>query len=178
MTFHSELRTRYSELVLVIIAMSCMFSQNVFAQGDMMEKQKLRELLDQRKERFSDYFNSMEKRSGIFGNKTKKDISASNEILKEVVRTDNEIIQVLNRALDYKTFEKTGFNYDRLNQDQLIANLQKANDTLVKQQQQLSKETSGNKKQVRNWRLIAILLFVFIVIKGGLNLIRKKSRVA
>ncbi|MEP7265867.1 MAG: hypothetical protein ABI772_15285 [Bacteroidota bacterium] len=162
----------------MIILLSSTLFQNAFAQGDMMEKQKLRELLDKRKERFSDYFNSMEKRSGIFGNKTKKDLSASNEILKEVVRTDNQIIQVLNRAMDYKTFEKTGFNYEKLSQDQLIRNLQTANDTLTKTQVQLTKEISGNKNQVRNWRLIAILLFVFIIIRGGINFRRRKSGTA
>jgi len=44
---------------------------------DMMEKERLKELLDERKEKFDSYFSSIEKRSGIFGNKTKKDMQKS-----------------------------------------------------------------------------------------------------
>jgi hypothetical protein len=126
-------------------------------QPDILEKVRLKELIDQRKEKFSDYFESIEKKSGIFGNKTKKDLTRSNDVLRDIVRTDNEIISVLNRALDYKSFEKTGFNYEKLEQDQRVADLERAADTLYKQQQLLTKENVKGKKQSNFWRTIAIL---------------------
>ena len=98
-----------------------------------MEKKKLYDLLEQRKQRFNSYSSSIEKRSGIFGNKTKKDIQQSNEILREIVRTDNDIINVLNRAVDFKTYEKVNLNYNVNENSQQLENLTRATDTLEKQ---------------------------------------------
>jgi hypothetical protein len=143
-------------------------------QPQIIERQMLKELLDDRKTRFSDYFNSIEKRSGIFGNKTKKDLTGSNVILTEIVKTDNRIIQVLNRALDYKTFEKTGFNYDKLADEQRIAELLRATDTLNTQRVLLSDTVKIKKKQVLLWKWIAGLSAAAFIIQQFLH--RKKIR--
>jgi hypothetical protein len=130
---------------------------------DLMEKEKLHELIEQRKIRFSAYFNSIEKKSGIFGNKTKKDLTLSNSILTDIVKTDNQIIQVLNRALDYKSFEKTGFNYEKLEQDQQIQNLTLNNQVLIKKQELLIEENNKNKSAEKYWKNISVFLIIILV---------------
>jgi hypothetical protein len=159
--------------IFVFISAPC-FSQ---PQPDLIEKVHLKELLDQRKERFSDYFNSIEKKSGIFGNKTKKDLTRSNDVLRDIVRTDNEIISVLNRALDYKSFEKTGFNYEKLEQDRRVTDLKNATDTLTKQLEFSSKEIVKIKKQSGFWKTIAtleVLLFIGIFYRSY----RRRKKIA
>lgn len=130
----------------------------------------LKELLRDRREKFDAYSQSLEQRSGIFGNKTKKDIRESNTVLINIVRTDNHIIQVLNRVLDFRTYEKVNMNYD-LNQNKRQANkLLQATDTLSKQVSALTKSNVSLAKSNRNlsaWLYITLFfLFVFLLIQA------------
>ena len=45
--------------------------------------------------------------TGIFGLQTKKDIKRSNDILMDIVKTDNDIYDQLKILLNYKTFQQT-----------------------------------------------------------------------
>lgn len=127
---------------------------------------ELKELLRYRREKFDAYSQSLEQRSGIFGNKTKKDIRESNTVLINIVRTDNHIIQVLNRVLDFRTFEKVNMNYD-LNQNKRQADmLIQATDTLSKQVTALTKSNVTLAKRNRNlsaWLYIT-LFFLFVLL--------------
>ena len=67
---------------------------------------ELNSLLQERKLKFEVYTSSLEKRTGFFGNKTKKDMDHSNAILIEIVKLDNRIISTLNHVIDFRNFEK------------------------------------------------------------------------
>ncbi|MEO5572351.1 MAG: hypothetical protein ABIT08_04740 [Bacteroidia bacterium] len=109
-------------------------SINGFAQKNVVQDRKdLQELLNKRKEKFDSYTASLEKRSGIFGNKTKKDILISNEVLVNIVLTDNRIINTLNRVIDFRNFETSNTKFDAAVQNQNYDNLLHATDTLSKQ---------------------------------------------
>jgi hypothetical protein len=130
-----------------------------------MEKEKLKQLINERKEKFDTYFSSIEKRSGIFGNKTKKDLLQSNKVLVEIVKTDNNIISVLNRALDFKSFEKTNFNYDKLEQDRKIQELSINNDRLLielKSAKEKEMDMNGSNILLKITALIEFFLLAFI----------------
>src|SRR5690554_3634155 len=58
-----------------------------------LQRQKVNHLLDQRSARFGHFDESLKKRTGIFGLKTKRDMQASLDILHEIVLTDNEIFR-------------------------------------------------------------------------------------
>ncbi|MBL0048536.1 MAG: hypothetical protein IPP32_10630 [Bacteroidetes bacterium] len=131
---------------------------------------ELKDLLRDRRVKFDAYSQSLEQHSGIFGNKTKKDIRESNTVLINIVRTDNHIIQVLNRVLDYRTYEKVNMNYD-LNQNKRQANmLMQATDTLSKQVSALTKSNVDLAKRNRNlsaWLYITLFfLFVLLLMLG------------
>jgi len=83
----------------------------LFAQNDssayQTQRVKINKLLDQRSERFGQYENSLGTRSGIFGLKTKRDMQTSNDILRQIVLTDNDIFSELKVLLDYKDLEKS-----------------------------------------------------------------------
>ncbi len=75
--------------------------------GYEQQRQKVNELLAQRSARFGQFDESLQKRTGIFGLKTKKDMQASIDILKQIVLTDNDIFRETKLLLDYKDFEKS-----------------------------------------------------------------------
>ena len=53
--------------------------------GYEAQRQKVNELLQQRSARFGQFDESLKQRTGIFGLKTKKDMQASIDILKQIV---------------------------------------------------------------------------------------------
>ncbi len=151
MTF---LRILFFGLVFIISAVP------VAAQKDFSERKRLYDLMEERKKNFSNYLESLEKKSGIFGGRTKNDMRASIEVLKAIVETDNKIISVLNRAIDFKVYEKTKTNYDRLDTDKRLINLIHASDTLLKQVNFLKQELSKSESVLRKQRVYIVLLLI------------------
>jgi len=80
-----------------------------FAQQDTSayasQRVKVNTLLKERSERFGQYDESLNQRTGIFGWQTKKDIKNSNEILRQVVLTDNNIFKELKILMEYKDLQ-------------------------------------------------------------------------
>src|SRR6478736_3298015 len=70
------------------------------------DRAELQKLLEERQKKFSAYSESLRKRSGFFGGKSKADIQRSNEVLRDIIESDNKIMSVLNRVVDFKTYEK------------------------------------------------------------------------
>ena len=114
---------------------SCVLIAQSSVQRDRME---LRQLLSERQQKFDSFSLSLEKRSGIFGNKTKGDMKASNEVLIEIVKTDNKIIRSLNRVVDFRNYEKVTMNYDLRDRNSTLNGLATAVDTLSKQNEALA----------------------------------------
>lgn len=159
-------------LNLLIINMSILgYAQR----STITERIELQRLLEERKMKFDTFIVSLEKRSGIFGNKTKKDIQRSNDVLKEIVVTDNNIIRVLNRAVDFKNYEKTSITYDYAKQEDQLANLLHAADILSKQVETLQAENASLKIKSRKLQLL-VFLFAVVTI-WTMVLLRRKNKI-
>lgn len=139
----------------------------VSAQNDSsayeLQRKKINELLNERSSRFGQYESSLGRRSGIFGLKTKKDMQFSNDILRQIVLTDNDIFSELKILLDYKDFEKqqletrTETVEGRIDRYQsTITDLQQENEKLRAEAAQSIEE---NEKQ--NIYLLVLLLSLF-----------------
>jgi len=72
-----------------------------------LQRKNINGMLAQRTQKFGRYDQSLSMHTGIFGLQTKKDIRRSNEILMDIVRTDNAIYRELKILLDYRTFQQT-----------------------------------------------------------------------
>jgi hypothetical protein len=70
------------------------------------QRKKINLLLQERTQKFGQYNVSLTEHTGIFGLQTKKDIRRSNEILMNIVSTDNEIFRQLKILLDYRTSQQ------------------------------------------------------------------------
>jgi hypothetical protein len=127
------------------------------------DRKDLHDLVELRRERFDSYSRSLEKRSGIFGNKSKKDIQRSNEVLMGIVEIDNRIISTLNRVIDYKSYEKVNRNYDWMQNNDQVSNLRQATDTLTKQVDQLAITNAQLKTKTKKLRWIAYILSALLI---------------
>jgi len=98
------------KLILIITLFLTAGISQVSAQNDSSayetQRKKINQLLEERSSRFGQYESSLGKRSGIFGLKTKKDMQFSNDILRQIVLTDNDVFSELKILLDYKDLEK------------------------------------------------------------------------
>jgi len=97
----------------LLIVLFLLFTANTFAQVNtdslayQLQRKKINAMLDMRHQKFGEYDQSLAQHTGIFGFQTKKDIRRSNDILMDIVKTDNDIFQQLKILLDYRTFQQT-----------------------------------------------------------------------
>lgn len=68
-----------------------------------LQRQKINGLLAARNLKYGSYTQSLSQHSGIFGLQTKKDIKRSEDILRQMVNTDDTIFKELKILFDYKT---------------------------------------------------------------------------
>ncbi|WP_448699032.1 hypothetical protein ACFGVR_19085 [Mucilaginibacter sp. AW1-3] len=92
--------------IIIISATKC-FAVNTDSLVYQHQRDKINEMLEVRRQKFSQYTESLDKHTGIFGLQTKKDIKRSNEILMEIVQTDDDIFRELKILLEYRTFQQT-----------------------------------------------------------------------
>jgi len=91
----------------------CLFPVLVFAQKSssdslayQLQRAKINQMLESRRQKFGQYDESLKKHTGIFGLQTKKDIRRSNDILMDIVKTDDEIFRELKILMDYRVFQQ------------------------------------------------------------------------
>jgi len=70
------------------------------------QRKKINAMLTERTKKFGLYDESLTKHTGIFGLQTKKDIRRSNDILMDIVKTDNDIYKELKILLEFRTFQQ------------------------------------------------------------------------
>lgn len=107
---HTSIQRSLIVIICLFLAMLAHVQGQELIRADTVEyeqqRQKVNELLQQRSARFGQYEESLMQRTGIFGLKTRKDMQASIDILKEIVLTDNHIFRETKQLVDFKDFEK------------------------------------------------------------------------
>lgn len=114
--------------------------------GYETQRQKVNTLLQRRSARFGQFDESLKMRTGIFGLKTKKDMQASIDILKQIVLTDNDIFRETKMLLDYKDFEKSQIAQQANEFDGRINGYIKTISKLQREQERLSAEVDRLEK--------------------------------
>lgn len=117
---------------LFLLTAPLFFTAVVFAQVNTdsvaysQQRAKINAMLANRKVKFNQYDTSLTKRSGIFHMQTKGDIRKSNEILMDIVNTDDEIFIELKKLFDYRTNQ---LNYTAYQKKQVENNIKEAEKT-------------------------------------------------
>ena len=158
---------------IIFIIPFFLFVPQLKAQDSIGNIAELQKLLKERKDRFEAYATSADQRSGIFGNKTKKDLEKSREILFQIVKTDNTIFNELTRVISKRGMAKADYSYDEMAYKQTIDQLTLAADTLNKQLVAVKAINTSleNKADIQEWILysllgVIVLLTLGIVLKG------------
>src|ERR1700761_8728309 len=95
---------------ILLIAITSFFTLTASAQANtdslayQLQRKKINGMLEMRRQKFGEYDQSLAQHTGIFGLQTKKDIRRSNDILMDIVKTDDEIFTQLKVLLEYRTF--------------------------------------------------------------------------
>ena len=100
------------EKISAAVVILLFFTLGAFAQtandslAYQLQRKKINNMLAVRKIKFGSYDQSLNMHTGIFGLQTKKDIRRSNDILMDIVQTDNDIYKELKILLDYRAFQQ------------------------------------------------------------------------
>lgn len=155
--------------VFILLSYQPLLAQDTLAYE--VQRQRVNSLLDQRSARFGQFDQSLKARTGIFGLKTKKDMQASIDILKEIVTTDNNIFKETKVLLEYKDMEKTFISSEaeqstkRINgYVNTISKLQKNQEEQLLKIQELQ-QTSNRYRVLSLFSIIAVIALAFLLIK-------------
>lgn len=161
-----------------LYALSILFSGFcAAAQQDTMayaaQRVKVNTLLAERSQKFGQYDESLNQRTGIFGWQTKKDIKNSNEILRQVVLTDNNIFKELKILMDYKDLQNQQKVAVADNSEEKIQNYMRSIKKLQDKNEVLKSEIEKKKSGGLS---TYIIVFLLLVMAGGFYFFNKKLK--
>lgn len=120
-------------------------------------QEKLNKLVSERETLHRQWQEAESRASGIFGNRTKKDMIATNEWLERIVQKDNEIIAELELLKKIETaelgYEKEDYKFIAQKQEQDIGKLKRA---LAEKDKEIAAEKSN--KRVYEWTTLVFFL--------------------
>jgi hypothetical protein len=97
---------------LIFLSLLHFIGTSLFGQDDsdslsyQAQRKKINTLLARRAEKFGLYDESLQMRSGIFGQQTKEDIRHSNDLLEDIVKTDDTIYNQVKILLDFTSAQQ------------------------------------------------------------------------
>lgn len=140
------------------------------------QRKKINLLLQERTQKFGQYNVSLTEHTGIFGLQTKKDIRRSNDILMNIVSTDNEIFRQLKILLDYRTSQQEQVQIQsKQSEDVSVAYMNTIN-RLRNQQDLLKKQLAqAQAEQEKAKQPYLIVIGVLIITSILLLLTRKRT---
>jgi hypothetical protein len=155
--------------ILLLLLLS-FFLVNAFAQTGtdsaayQAQRKKINSMLAVRKQKFGQYDQSLSQHTGIFGLQTKKDISHSNDILMDIVKTDNDILIQTKILLDYRTFEQSQVQNHAAEVDNNTTGYMATINTLRAENDKLRHDVEVSDQQQKKISTRAIALAVALIV--------------
>ncbi|MGY6742305.1 MAG: Clp protease ClpB [Cecembia sp.] len=138
-----------------------------------MAQAKLETLLSERDKMHREWKASESKKSGIFGNRTKKDMIETNEWMARIIQKDNQIMDELKMLSEIEkteiTYEKNDYKFISQKQEREIAILKRA---LAEKDQVV--EAKRSDKRTYEW---TTLIFFLSTMTFAYLFYRQKKRV-
>lgn len=136
------------------------------------QRKKINSMLAIRQRKFGQYDQSLSKHTGIFGLQTKKDIRHSNDILMDIVKTDNDIFVQTKILLDYRTFEQNQAQSHAVEVDNnatgymlTINKLRAANDKL-KQNAEAAEDQQAKTSKTATAIIFALIFIIILLLRA------------
>ena len=165
-------------IIIILLPISGIFAAQDTTLTYESQRQKVNKLLQQRSARFGDFSESLQRRTGIFGLKTKKDMQASIDILKQIVLNDNDIFRETKTLLDFKDVQKSDVEQRASELDNRVRGYIKAISNMQKEREILKADLAAAEKRAgRNtlflfFALLIIAALVFILLRNRRSLRR------
>ncbi|NOW94153.1 hypothetical protein [Mucilaginibacter sp. SG564] len=137
-----------------------------------LQRKKINSMLDMRKVRFGQYSQSLSEHTGIFGFQTKGDIRRSNDILMDIVKTDDNIYKELKILLEYRAFQQRQIQNHSKEAETINQNYV----NLISKLRQQNVALKADAQRAATMQRIYILIIV-LMIASILFLISRKSKV-
>jgi len=133
-------------------------------------QEKLNKLVTERQKLHQQWQQSESQKSGIFGNRTKKDMIATHEWMERIIQKDNQIMEELEMLKEIETaeigFEKDDYKFIAQKQEQDIGKLKQA---LADKDEEIAEEKSN--KRTYEW-----MTFIFFLTSVTLAILYYKAR--
>jgi len=155
-------------ILLLCIGLSCSFTAMALqtdTSAYQTQRLKINALLAERSARFGQYDLSLNARTGIFGLQTKNDLRNSNEILRGIILSDNNIFRELKILMNYKDQEVQQVQSNVSTTNKRIEGYMMAIRKLQQQNDELKNTTTvvTEKKDTSTY----IIIFLCVVIVAG-----------
>lgn len=128
-------------------------------------QEKLNRLVQERQSLHQQWRQSESKKSGIFGNRTKKDMIETNNWMERIIQKDNQIMDELTfmreREVVEVSYEKDDYKYIAQKQEQDIGKLKRA---LAERESQIDEKQSNQ----RTYEWLTFIFFLTTVTLGVL----------
>jgi hypothetical protein len=171
---------------LISFCLLCFVAASVFAQANadsvayQRQRAKINAMLAVRGQKFGQYDKSLSEHTGIFGLQTKKDIRRSNDILMDIVKTDNDIYRELKILLEYRTFQQSQVQDQSKETEQTATEsmytISRLQDQLVKVKKENEANATLLDKESLNFKIIVFILVIIILFLLRNQIRRKENK--
>lgn len=157
-------------IFVFLLFLFCLISAHAQVTSDSLayqaQRKKINSMLDQRKQKFGQYSQSLSMHTGIFGLQTKKDIRRSNDILMDIVKTDEDIFVQTKILLEYRTFQQTQVQSRSTETDNANLGFMNTINMLRAQNEKLKKdaEAAADRQQKTSQTALAIIAGLIIIV--------------
>jgi len=160
----------------------CLLCAHSFAQKTnadsltyQLQRKKINDMLDVRTQKFGQYDESLKKHTGIFGMQTKKDIRRSNDILTDIVHSDEDIFREIKVLLDYRTFQQQQVQTHSVEAENTNLAFMNTINRLRQQTDQLKQDILKQKQQQDKTQQTHVIIFVLMLGSILYLLMRKRT---
>jgi len=158
---------------IITACLICLLYTSAFAQKNnvdsiayQLQRAKINQMLDVRRQKFGQYQESLSKHTGIFGLQTKKDIRRSNDILMDIAKTDDDLFREIKILMDYRVFQQQQAQTHSTETENVNLGFMTTINKLRTQADQIKQELQNEKDhQVKQLR---IFIIVFVLMLGSI----------
>jgi len=165
-----------TSLLLSILAISVFANINSDSLAYQLQRKKINAMLAQRSIKFGRYDESLKMHTGIFGFQTKKDIRNSNDILMDIVATDDTIYQQLKILLDYHVFQEKQLESHSVAAEQSNVGYMTTINKLRSQVDQLKADAETQRQSQQEAKNLFIIIVIVLLGVLCFTMFKKRSR--
>ncbi|NNM15609.1 MAG: hypothetical protein HKO56_03035 [Bacteroidia bacterium] len=152
-------------IMLVFFALQSANALVVQVDTAQADKRYLLELLEKRKALFNEYSSLNEMKTGIFKNRTKKDVMRSKQMLNNIIALDNKIINELDRMFEHNQFQKLSLGVDMLDYELQLNKHRVGISALQNEIQYLKNDKAELELQISQgkfWQYLSTVVSIFL----------------